>query len=497
MIRSRVFRFILIFLVCFGLSTCTHNTVLVTNRGLPQQKSEFRIWWSQGFLPEENEVIAQIKSQWEKETGLKAELRLIPNDYILDEAAKALEKGTQPDVLFSLRGDTNLFPILAWKNQLADVSDLIEPVKNSYSPTALQSAYYENKITKKRSYYAIPLGQQTAHIHYWRNMLEKVGLNEQEIPKEWDAFWKFWQQAQARLRLLGRQDIYSIGLCMSDQGTDTSWEFEHFLGAHNVKIVAENGQLLLGSPESRRGVVSALREFSDFYKEKYVPDDAIAWTDSGNNSSFLNGQIMMTMNSSMSIPFTQRQEQNIYNQLSTDIYFNKMVTSPWPLKPDKMPMEPISSVKQAIIFDASQHKEAAKSFLTYLLKPENLNQFLKEANKGRLFPVMPKLLEDSFWNNPADPHMAAAARQYAGKMQVFPVVFNPAYSEVMKENIWAKAVLSIIQKGVSPEQAAEDAIAQIEKIFSSRRGGFTQIDRDKTDIPKNPPHPIETGFGRI
>jgi multiple sugar transport system substrate-binding protein len=466
MIRSRFFRFILIFLVCLGLSTCTHNTVLVTNRGLPQQKSEFRIWWSQGFLPEENEVIAKIKSQWEKETGLKAELRLIPNDYILDEAAKAVDKGTQPDVLFSVWGDTNLFPLLAWKNQLADVSDLIEPLKKSYSPIALQSAYYQNKITEKRSYYAVPLALQAPYIHYWRNMLEKAGLNEKDIPKEWEAFWKFWQQAQVRLRQQGQQNIYGIGFCMSDRGTDTYWEFEHFLQAYNVKVVDEKGQLLLDNPDNRRGIVKALREFSNFYKEKYVPEDAVTWTDSGNNSSLLNGQSLMTVNNSMSIPLSQKQEQNVYNKLSTDIYFNKMATTSWPLKPDQRPIEPIANIKQAVIFEASVHKDAAKSFLSYLLKPENLNQFLKEAGKGRLFPAMPKLLEDSFWNSPADPHMSVAAKQYQGPMQVVPVVFNPAYSEVMKQNIWAKAVLSIIQKGTSPEDAAEGAIAQIQQIFS-------------------------------
>jgi multiple sugar transport system substrate-binding protein len=45
-------------------------------------------------------------------------------------------------------------------------------------------------------------------------------------------------------------------------------------------------------------------------------------------------------------------------------------------------------------------------------------------------------------------------------------VFNPAYSEVLAQNIWSKAILSIIKDGVSPEQATDKTIEKIEEIFA-------------------------------
>ena len=465
--RKPAFKLILLFFLFFGLATCSSNPPqnLMVNSARPENTS-FRIWWSQGFLPEENEVVARLINQWEKESGKKAELRLIPLNSIDAETKKALNDGNPPDVLYSATAETNLIPSLAWKNQLADVSDLINPIKNLYSPTALEAVYFQNNISQKRSYYSVPIGQQATHLFYWRNILQETGLNEQEIPTNWNDFWKFWQEAQDRLRQNGKSDIYSMGLTMSALGTDTFLIFQEFLEAYNVKIVDQNGNLLLKNPGNREGIIKALKDYTDLYKAGYVPPGAVEWKDSGNNVSFLESQSLMTANGTLSIPLSQKLDQNQYNKLSTDLYLNKMVTRGWPEKPGGGEITSILGVKQIVVFEASQHKEEAKSFLAYLLKPENLNQFLKEGGKGRIIPVMPKLLQDSYWNNPSDPHIPVAIKQLNGLTRPGYEVFNPAYSEVLAQNIWSKAILSIIKDGVSPEQAADQTIAKIEEIFT-------------------------------
>ena len=42
---------------------------------------------------------------------------------------------------------------------------------------------------------------------------------------------------------------------------------------------------------------------------------------------------------------------------------------------------------------------------------------------------------------------------------------NPAYSQVLEENIWGKTLNRIVVDRLSPEQAADEAIARIEEIF--------------------------------
>ncbi|MDB9512950.1 ABC transporter substrate-binding protein [Kamptonema animale CS-326] len=464
---KRIFTLIFLFFLFFGLATCSNNTPTnLTGNSLLQQNQSFRIWWSQGFLPEENEVVARLIDRWEKESGKKAELRLIPLNSIDAETQKSLRDGNPPDVLYSATAETNLIPSLAWQNQLADVSDLIKPLKYLYNSTALEAVYFQNSIAKKRSYYSVPIGQQATHILYWRNILQESGLNEQEIPDDWDNFWQYWKQAQDSLRQNGKSDIYGLGLTMSALGTDTFLIFQQFLEAYNVKILDKDGNLLLKDPANREGIIKALKQYANFYKEGYVPPSSVEWKDSGNNVSFLESQSLMTANGTLSIPLTQKLEQNPYNKLSTDLYLNKMVTRGWPEKPGGGELTSILGVKQIVIFEASQHKAEAKSFLSYLLKPENLNQFLKEGGKGRIIPVMPKLLQDSYWNNPTDPHIPIAIKQLNGLTRPSYEVFNPAYSEVLSQNIWSKAILSIVKDGLSPEQAGDEAIAKIEQIFA-------------------------------
>ncbi|WP_424102438.1 ABC transporter substrate-binding protein [Moorena producens] len=470
MTSRREFTRLSLFLLGLGLANCTQTPNQPSaNRNLSSEDAQLRIWWMLGYLPEENEVIVEIVRGWEKESGLKAELRLVPPNTISQDTLKAIDQGNAPDVVFTTDGNFDLFPNLAWTNKLADVSDLLNPIKYDFFPTALQAVYYGNNITKKRSYYAVPIAQTTVHVHYWRSLLEEVGLSDREIPQEWDAFWNFWKQAQNKLRASGRKNIYGLGLCMSAVQADTLQIFEQFLEAYNVKILNEKGQLLLDAPDARQGIIAALKQYASFYQDGYVPPRAVEWTGAGNNVSFLESESLMTLNSTVGIPGTQKLEQNQYNQQAAERYFKQIVTGGWPKKPDGGTLRLISTVKQIVIPKAAKNQEAAKSFLSYLLQPENLNRLLKEGSKGRILPVMTPLFKDPFWGKPTDPHLASGIRQYQQPNRPSYTVFHPAYSLVSSQNVWAKAILGIIQQDLSPKQAANGAIAQIKQIFAQSR----------------------------
>lgn len=486
----RIFNWLAIFAVTLGLVTCSavpnSNNIITTtgsltdadalrnrwqtlNASVPNTKTDmFRIWWPQGFLTEENTLIAQIVEGWEKESGKKAAITLIPANLLDSEVVKALETGNPPDLLYSTTGDTNLFPRLAWKNELADVADVINPIKDAYLPVALETVNYQNGNFNKRSYYAAPIGQQTVHIFYWRNLLEEAGFKDTDIPKNWDQYWQFWQTVQKNLRSKrNSEDVYALALAMSDLGTDTFLGFEEFLEAYDVKILDDNGKLIISDPSNRPNIINALRKYSDLYKGGFVPPRATEWSDSGNNISFLESQSVMTVNSTLSIPLTQKLPKNKYNESSRDLYFNRIVTAALPDKPDGKVLKSILGIKQLVIFEKSKHKEDAKSFMKYFLKPEVIGRFIREGSKGRMVPVMPQLLEDEFWKD-NDPHFAAVINQLL-RQPTRPSyeAVNPAYSVVLERNIWAKGILQILRNQASVEQAADKAIADIVDIFSN------------------------------
>ena len=88
------------------------------------------------------------------------------------------------------------------------------------------------------------------------------------------------------------------------------------------------------------------------------------------------------------------------------------------------------------------------------IKPDNLNQYLKET-RGRFLPVMmSNIKSDPYWQDPADPHRRVAVETGLIKPTIpWWMNYNPAYSAVLSEQIWSQAEANITQKNMTPEQA--------------------------------------------
>ena len=450
-----------------GLAACSDSTVL--NYRIPERTSKFRVWWIQSFYPAETEALSQIVAEWEKRNNSKVEITFYNDGSINRDAENALENGNPPDILFSNTAEFALYPKLAWQNKLVDVSDVVEPVKNLFSPIALKAVAYKNSANPKPAYYAVPIAQLSAGLHYWRDLLADVGMADTSIPKDWDSFWTFWQTAQDRANNKGKKDLYGIGLPMSAEGTDVIFMFEQFLTAYGVELLDDNGQLQIDSPKNRQGIIDALTKYTGFYKSKHVPPTAVQWTDADNNQVFLSRNSFMTTNPGLSIPASQQFDPEIYNK--------KLVTTEWSLAPDGKPLNYLVAVKQAVIFAAANVKEnkddiakekarqdLAKNLLSYIIQPNNLLTYLKGAG-GRYFPTMPKLLEDPYYKDSKDPHILAATKQFQNTKSFY-TAQNPAYSEVGAKQIWGKTIKSVATGANTPEKAANEAIAQIKTIFT-------------------------------
>jgi len=438
---------------CIGKTT--ESTRKSSETASPQDEP-LTIWWNRSYYVQEDEALEEVIAAWQSQTGKKVNFYFMGQDEIFRDTKDALKAGNLPDIVFAIRLDDTVAPRWAWDGELADVSEVVEPLKNLYSSAALKSVYLYNKRTKKRSVYAIPFKQQTVHIHYWRDLLAQAGLSEDDIPTEWDAFWAFWKQAQDNLRAQGRKDIYALGLSMSAEASDTHATFEHVLEAYDTQLLDSEGNLLLDEPQLRQRVVAALNWYTGLYKEGYVPPAADNWINSSNNSEFLNQNVLMVVNPTLSIPGSQRED--------AEIYTNQIATLGFPKEPDGEPLKPIVTVKQVLLFSSSRNKETAKDFLSYLLQPENLGPYL-EGSLGRYFPVMPKLASEPFWNDPADPHISTATQQFQNETRPNYQSLNPAYGTVLSENVWGRAIERVIE-GVSPEAAADEALARIAEIFA-------------------------------
>ena len=422
--------------------------------------AKVNIWWEQGYNLEEDEAFRKIVDDWQKQTNVKVELSFFTNDEIIAKAERAVGANQPPDLMMSLKGNQVLYPRLAWQDKLEDVSDIIEPIHDSYSAKTFQAITYTNSHQKKRSYYGVPIHQSTIFIFYWQELLASVGLNSSDIPQDWDGFWQFWQQAQTKLKTEHNLDIYSLGLTLAGEkrADDTEYLFEQILEAYNLKLLNKRGELQIDRPQIRQGIIKCLNWYAQLYRQGYIPPNAVKWSNVDNNLSLLNRLVLMTPNATLSIPATVRQDEQTY--------YDRLGILEFPNKPNGKPMNYLLSIRQAVIFKNSPQTSLAKQFISYFIQPQVTVDYLK-AIGGRHQPVQKSVWSDPFWQDTQDPYLTTASKILkTGQTRLFSEVYNPAYSQVVAENVWGKALTQVTAERVNPEQAAERAIARIKDIFA-------------------------------
>src|SRR5215469_7482196 len=112
------------------------------------------IWWVQGFVPEEDEAFKKVVTDYEKASGNKIELSIIPFAPGRQKIVAAMSSGVVPDLFTN--NPAEITALYAWNDKLVDLSDIVETQKEEYTETALLNTYCYNSIKKQRSFYGVP-----------------------------------------------------------------------------------------------------------------------------------------------------------------------------------------------------------------------------------------------------------------------------------------------------------------------------------------------------
>lgn len=438
-----------------GVLASCRSLGLPGTAGSSQAERGLEVWWSEGYYPEETDAIESVFNAWARDSGKTLKLSFFSENEISAKAQSALEGGPTPDILYGYGINDTIVPVLSFRDQIVPLNDVVAPIKNDLLPGVLDGISYLNRETRTKAIYGAPLSQHSVNLHFWQDLLEEATgtVGTAMIPRDWNGFWRFWSECQRKLRAQGYHDVFGMALPMSSQARDSTYIFEFFLEAHGVELIDAAGKFQLDSPEVRQRVIAALRDYTGFYKEHYVPAKATSWGDVDNNINFLSSLSLMTANPTLSIPGSQ---------LSDEIaYFERLGSLPWPRRLDGQSLRSFDSVKQAVVFKGP-NVAAAKSLLAVLLEPANLSRYV-EGSQGRFLPVTKKIISMPYWHNPRDHHIQTAIENL--KVVKTPSwILNPAYSAVITENVWGHAVEGIAKGTKSVEKAADQAIADMRDI---------------------------------
>ncbi|KAB7633380.1 carbohydrate ABC transporter substrate-binding protein, partial [Verminephrobacter sp. Larva24] len=248
-------------------------------------QEKLTVWWVKGFYKSEDDALnAAIRKFEEKNKNVKIELSQYPIQDMIPKTVSALDSGNPPDVAYADSFDFQVAGKWAHDGKLEDIGSVLMPIKERFAPNTIETTYLYSDQTKKKAYYAFPLKQQTMHIEYWNDMLDEAGFKASDIPTSWKDYWSFWcEKVQPASRRKTGKRVFGIGQPMGVDSTDSFFSFLTFMDAHNVKLVDDNGKLLVDDPQVRTGLISALTDYAMPYLKGCAPPSSTSWKDPDNN----------------------------------------------------------------------------------------------------------------------------------------------------------------------------------------------------------------------
>jgi len=432
-------------------------------------QEKLTVWWVKGFYPSEDAALYEAIKKYEAKTGVKVDLSQYAVQDGIPKVVAALDAGNPPDVAYIDVFDFQVTGKWAFEGKLEDLSDVLVPIKGQFLPNTLETTYLMNDKAKKKGYYAFPLKQQTMHIEYWKDMLADAGFKESDVPTGWKEYWTFWcEKVQPAYRQKTGKRGFATGFPMGVDSSDSFFSFLTFMDAYNVKLVDDNGKLLVDDPKVKAGLVKAVSDYVYPYQKGCTPPSSTSWKDPDNNVAFHNKTTILTHNATISIAAKWYDDMNNdklkpeEREQAKKNYYELIATTGFPNKPDGSPMTYRTAVKTGVVFEGAKNKKRAKEFVAFLLQEENLTPYVEGA-LGRWYPVTKAgAARLSFWL--ADPHRTSVQRQYAAGTTTFEFTKNWKFTTVNNENLWAKAMNRVVSEKWTVDKAVDEMIARIKQI---------------------------------
>ncbi len=200
------------------------------------------VWQVQGFVPEEDAAFRKTVADYEKASGNKIDLSVMPFQALNQKAISAITSGEVPDLIFH-DAPATILPQNAWNDKLVDVSDVVEEYRSRLSETALLNSSFYNGTTKQRAFYLAPVKQATSPFHIWGDLVTKAGFKLSDAPDTWDAFWSFFKPVQKELRAKGMRKMYAMGMQITTVGpNDGNGLFAYFMVANGGQDIRHQGR---------------------------------------------------------------------------------------------------------------------------------------------------------------------------------------------------------------------------------------------------------------
>lgn len=296
--------------------------------------------WIGGHVVEQEETWAKIVEDFEKQSGVDVEYRLIGFEVYYDSLVTAYEAGEPPDVCFAdLGGWVPTFASQGWLEPLDDWLASWEGVDQIWE-NLWPTVTYEGKK------YGLPWYTDCRLLLYNKIMFKEAGLDPDDPPQSWDELLEY-----AKLLTDASQMKYGYGVSGAMSETTTLGYMIFLFGAGGELLTSDYRQAAFNTSEG----LEALKFYTDLYtKHQVSPPGTPGYTEDDYRTMMAQNRIAMAIGGPWSFPLIEL--------ANPEIKGNYMVaTHPYLREPAS-----VLGGWASVISATSQNKEIAWEFIKYI-----------------------------------------------------------------------------------------------------------------------------------
>jgi multiple sugar transport system substrate-binding protein len=391
----------------------------------PEEGASLRVLrWSPFVKAEEESWLANTK-KFTEATGVQVKIDKESWEDIRPKAAVAANVGSGPDIFWVWFDDAHQYP-----DKLMDVTELATYLGGKYGGWYPGGEGYAKRDNK---FIGLPLAAIGNALCYRESHVKAAGFTE--FPKDTKGFLELCKALKAK----GTPPGFPHGKAVGDGNNYAHW----LLWSHGGKMVDENGNVTINSPET----LAAINYAKELY-QTFIPGTE-GWLDVNNNRAFLAGEISLTANG-VSLYYAAKNDPKLAD-MAKDIR-----TTNLPIGPVGKSVE-LHQTTTAVVFQYSKFPNAALAYLKFMYEQPQMDAWITGSSAYCCQPLK------AFANNPiwtADPNHAPYAKAsetlrpngYAG-----PLGYSSA--AVMADYV----LVDMFAEAVTGTSSPEDAIAKAEK----------------------------------
>lgn len=252
-----------------------NQTAAQTEKKTEPKKETSLVMWTFPFAADEKRAEEQanydkmIKDFTAENPNIKMSVEIIPWGNRETKMLTAIAAGSGPDIMY-------LNPDILKQFQAYGV---LSPITDYVSPDTLKSysdSLLDNSVRLQGKLYGIPVLVDLGRPVYNMDMLSKIGMTEDKLPKTWAEF-------DAMLKALKEKDIYGIYYNYALSAVSNGAYAQFF--SEGCDVVKEDGTVDIDNAAGRK----VLHRLADWFQKGYTPKDSLSIGD--DDSSFISGKV--------------------------------------------------------------------------------------------------------------------------------------------------------------------------------------------------------------